>query len=453
MTTSIELQVISKILSDKTSNDELETLLSFDSSYYSVFKKHVQFIQDHYEKYHNVPDVFTFLSEFDDVELVDVGESVAYLSDEIKRNKKHILLVETFNQLKDLGEADVSDAWDYLTVQCEKASELDTSKPMDIVHQGKERIKQVEEFNRQSRIKTGFPEIDKAMYGGFSTVEELCVLVARTNTGKSWVAVKMMEAAQQQGCNVLYYSPEMQSAFIGTRFDTWRTHIQNSQLHRAQYSDEYLKYIDDLEKTSGCAFVLEDKDAPDNEVTVPFLRSFVRKNNIKLLIIDGLSYMTDSRGKRGDSDYIKYKNICDDLFRLSKQCGCAIIVMMQANRETRESKDEKGDVFPNMYNIEGSDHPARIATQVFALRQVFDRHILDIRLEKSRNASNQKPVFSYMWDINTGSMTYIPDPTQMVGTTPVTPVVKPNLPNGTTDVNIYEELSDLYLEDSENVDF
>ena len=55
-------------------------------------------------------------------------------------------------------------------------------------------------------------------------------------------------------------------------------------------------------------------------------------------------------------------------------------------------------------NIEGSDHPARIATQVFSVRQIFERHVLDIRLEKSRMANNQKPVLSYSWDINTGNI-------------------------------------------------
>ena len=116
--------------------------------------------------------------------------------------------------------------------------------------------------------------------------------------------------------------------------------------------------------------------------------------------------MTDS--KKSDTDYTKYKNLCTDLFRLSKQFGCAVVVAMQANRETKESKDDKGDPFPSLYNVEGSDHPGRIATQAFSLRQIFDKHVLDIRLEKSRIANNQKPVLSYAWDVNTGNMQYLP---------------------------------------------
>ena len=82
---------------------------------------------------------------------------------------------------------------------------------------------------------------------------------------------------------------------------------------------------------------------------------------------------------------------------------------VQANRETKENKDEKGDPWPSIYNIESSDHPARIATQVFSLRQVFDKHILDIRLEKSRTAKNDKQSFSYVWDPNTGTTELVSD--------------------------------------------
>ena len=78
---------------------------------------------------------------------------------------------------------------------------------------------------------------------------------------------------------------------------------------------------------------------------------------------------------------------------------------MQANRATKNNQSEDGvDPFPSMYELEGSDHPGRIATQVFTLRQNYKERRLDIRLEKSRNASNQKPVLSYSWDPNTGEL-------------------------------------------------
>ena len=439
MITSIELQVISKILTSDN-EDEINTLCGFDTSYYSVFKEHADFILNHRQKYGTVPDVFTFQSEYPDVTLVHVAENLSYLTSEMKRNKQHIILLETFNKLKDLGSGDVSEAWRYLSNQCERVFQLDESKPMNIIQDAKIRAEQVKEFNQQARIPTGFNEIDKVMYGGLSTVEELLLIIARTNTGKSWVCTKMMESAQKNGFPVLYYSPEMQSAFLGTRFDTWRSHFKNSQLHRGNYTQEYLNYLDKLSSESVGAYILEDKDAEDNNVNVRTLESLVRRYGIKLLIVDGLSYMTDVN--RSDTDYVKYKNICTDLFKLSKKFGCAVVIAMQANRETKDIKDDKGEPMPTLYNCEGSDHPGRIATQAFSLRQVFDKHVLDIRLEKSRNAANQKPIFSYTWDPDTGNMQYIPGDSDAsnssipsAGSTTIPAVIQNHISN-TNDINL-----------------
>ena len=64
--------------------------------------------------------------------------------------------------------------------------------------------------------------------------------------------------------------------------------------------------------------------------------------------------------------------------------------------------------FPNIYNIAGSDAIGQIATQVYAVRQIFDKHVLDIRLEKARMAPNENNVLSYSWDVNSGNMQYLP---------------------------------------------
>ena len=160
--------------------------------------------------------------------------------------------------------------------------------------------------------------------------------------------------------------------------------------------------------------------------------------------------MEDMRGKRTDTESTKYKNLCADLFQMSKKMHCAVVVVMQANRATKDNRDDKGDPFPNIYNIEGSDHPARIATQVFAMRQIFDKHVLDIRLEKSRNANNQKPEFSYAWDINTGNIQYLGD-----NTTPDLSSCAPNVSLNVAPVsNISAPSGDIVLDESDdNLEF
>lgn len=448
MISSIELQVLSKLLTTEDLQ-EIDQLASFDESYYSVFQPHAHFVLEHYRQYNEVPDVFTFQAEFPDVTLVKVAEPFEWIAQEMRKNKMHILLVETFNKLKDLSSGDIENAWKYLSNQCEKVDSLDGSSPMDIVKDAIERSDKVLEYSKQTRIPTGFDEIDKLMYGGLSTVEELLLIVARTNTGKSWVCTKMMESAQKNGFPVLYYSPEMQASYLGTRFDTWRAHFSNSDLYQGKYNEEYFNYLRDLQKQETSAYVLEDKDAANGTVNVIGIRSLVKKLGIKLVIVDGLSYMEDD--KRGDTDYIRYKNICVDLFKLSKQFGCAVVVAMQANRETKDTKDDKGEAFPGLYQVEGSDHPGRICTQAFALRQIFDKHVLDIRLEKSRIANNQKPVLSYAWDVGTGNMRYLPGDDSDAINQAIAPKVSVSSVLG--DYNMNSSREEDMLDDIDDVEF
>ena len=157
--------------------------------------------------------------------------------------------------------------------------------------------------------------------------------------------------------------------------------------------------------------------------------------------------------QKAPTDYLKYKNICNDLFKLSKTRGCAVVVAMQANRETQNCKDDKGEPFPGLMQVEGSDHPARIATQAFAIRQIFDKHVLDIRLEKSRNANNQKPVLSYAWDINTGNMQYLPngDDGSITPATSTPGSVVPVVSGVTTNIKSSDDFSNLIdMDDSDD---
>lgn len=404
MNASIELQVISKIL---TSEDEalVNELCSYDSSYYSVFSRHIEFILKHREQFGNIPDVFTFMAEFPKNALVDVTrETKEYLITGLKENKQRILLVDTFNTLKDLGSGDVMSAWEYLYQQCELASGLQDTKPMNIVADAAVRAKQVEEWAKQKRIPTGFAELDKLTYGGWSTVEEVVAIVAGTNSGKSWLCAKTLEAGHNAGFPAALYSPEMQAAYFGTRFDTWRGHFKNSELFQGKYTDDYKEYIARLQNDPVPAYIIEDKDMPEG-VSPRHLENFVRQHGIKLLIIDGISYMSDDR--RATSEYERLTHIAKDLFAISKKYGCAIIIAVQANRDTKDSKDEKGVPFPNIYNVAGAFSIVQIATQVYALRQLFDKHVFELKLEKTRMAKNEKNILSYSCDLNTGTMQYL----------------------------------------------
>ena len=406
MVVAIELQVISRIITSED-NDEIESLLAYaPEKYFNGYIDEINYIHGEYARTGQVPDRFEFQLKFPAINLVDTSKhSIQYLENELKENRKNILFIETMNKLNELSKGDINDAWKYVESRVDEVNELQDVKPMDIVHEAIERSDQIKEYAKQRRIPTGFPEIDKAMYGGFSTIEELVILVARTNSGKSWCCTKMMESAQANGFPCAYYSPEMQAEYLATRFDTWRKHFENNKLYKGEYSEDYVNYLHDLAKDENCpAYVLEDKHF-SGSVSVKVLEQFVKKHGIKLLIVDGISYMKDDENSIRDQE--KFKNIALGLFKLSKKYGCAVVLVMQANREVK-SKDSKESI-PDLFNAEGSDQPGRIATQAFGIRQIFEEHKLEIKLLKSRMSNNQNPVFAYNWSINDGNLVYLED--------------------------------------------
>ena len=227
MIQSIEVQVISRLLTTQDESD-VATLLSFDDSYFNAYLEEIKYIRKHYERYQQIPSRFDFIAQFNEFTVVDVPERIDYLVDKLREYKQYLLLVETFNKVSTMGEADTVLAWRYIEAQCDKVAGLLGNDSINIIADAAKRAEQVKEFAKQKRIPTGFAEIDKAMYGGLSTVEELLLIIARSGHGKSWVCTKIMESAQKNGFNVAYYSPEMQAAYLATRFDTWRGHFENS---------------------------------------------------------------------------------------------------------------------------------------------------------------------------------------------------------------------------------
>ena len=242
MVNSIELQVISRILTTE-SEYELDRLCSYDTSYYSIFTEQIQFILDHKENYGNVPDVFTFQAQYEDIVLIQVSESLEYLEEGLRKNKQRILFLETFNKLADLGSADVTEAWDYLALQCEKASSLDSSQPMNIVKDADKRSQQIIDFNKSSRIPTGFKEI--------KNTEDITIFT-NMNTFNNIDEKMDIHSKEQSHIVVWYYNNESTTGeFLRIKCDNvigLSDYIENLNKKQDNYIHAHYYSLDNQEK-------------------------------------------------------------------------------------------------------------------------------------------------------------------------------------------------------------
>lgn len=226
-----------------------------------------------------------------------------------------------------------------------------------------------------------------------------------TVTHNTWILLKTLVNAFLTGNRVGFISPEMSAEKIGFRFDTLNKGFSNKDLTSNKIVEDeinfnkYKTYIQELSETNNAFIVASMKDF-DKKLTVSKLRSFIIKNNLDIVGIDGLTYMSDEKHKKGDNKTVMLTNISEDLITLSNELKIPILVAVQSNRGG-VIQGEEGT--PEIENIRDSDGIAQNATKVISIRQNVDK--IDLAIKKHRDGKFGE-TFSYYWDANVGSFEF-----------------------------------------------
>ena len=397
----VSLQILNKIISTKDISIITDNNLTID--YFLEYEDEYSFIKEHFDNYKNVPDTETFINKFPDFELLEVNESDRYLVDAIREEYLYSKSVPVIKKAAELLKSDSNEASRYLQSELVNLTPNYTTPYVDIIHSNS----RVEMFEDKSNnkdkwfIPTGFEELDDIIYG-WQCGEEFVVIFARTGIGKSWVLVKTVQHAWEIGKNVGYVSPEMSADKIGYRFDTLNNHFSNMALVRGDKSkvsiDEYRQYNEKLAEHNNRILVSTPMDF-NKQVTVGKLRTFVQSNNLDMLAIDGITYMTDERYKRGDNKTTSLTNISEDLMELSCELKIPILVVVQSNRGGTE-KDT-----PDLEDIRDSDGIAHNATKVISLNQKEEALVMKIKKNRDGKIGDK---LTYLWDIDLGEFTWMP---------------------------------------------
>lgn len=396
----IQLQIINKILASQDISILENNQLTKD--YFLGYEDEFDFITQHYQQYGNVPDKSTFLSKFENFEFIDVTETDKYLVDTAREEYLYSQAVPVVKHMAELLKTDANVAVEYLLNHLDEIKPNYSVKSVDIVSDGKSRYDKFEsKLNGEKTwsITTGFPELDEIIHG-WSKGEELVVLFARTGQGKSWVLAKTLTHAWQIGENVGYISPEMSADKIGYRFDTLNKNFSNKGLVWGNSNEvdveQYKQYIEDLANQQNKFMVATPQDF-NKKITVSKLKEFVKEHNIGILGIDGITYMTDERFRKGDNKTTTLTNISEDLISLSIELEIPIIVVVQSNRGGVREDGIEGT--PELENIRDSDGIAHNATKVISLKQSGGG--LEMCIKKHRDGSTGGKL-TYVWNINKG---------------------------------------------------
>ena len=124
-------------------------------------------------------------------------------------------------------------------------------------------------------------------------------------------------------------------------------------------------------------------------------------NKLDILAVDGITYMSDERYKRGDNKTTTLTNISEDLMNLSCELKIPILIVVQSNRGG--IKDNDNDT-PDIEDIRDSDGISHNSTKVISLKQKGEGLIMEIKKHRDGRIGDK---LCYLWDIDVGEFQYV----------------------------------------------
>ena len=396
----VELQIINQIL--QTQDISILEDNQLDAEYFPEYIEEYEFISNHYKEYGNVPDKATFLSQFNDFEFVEVAESNDYLVNTIREEYLFNKAVPIVQNIAKLMKSNSNDAVEYMMKAVKELQPNYRLGGIDIIQQASQRLDAyIDRRDNQDNwfFTTGFPELDDITHG-IQRTEELILIFARTNMGKSWVLEKMCTHVWEIGFNVGYISPEMGALSVGYRFDTLHNNFSNRDLtwgNEGLDEKQYEKYIEELKQHNNKFIVATPSDF-NNKLTVTKIKQFILQHKLDIVAIDGVSYLEDERYRRGDTEAQKLTHLGEDLWNLTRDMNVPILVVAQANRTGALDKDSEET--PEVESVRGGDGLSLNASKIISLKQGPDG-VITMQIKKQRNGRVGDKI-SYNWNPDVG---------------------------------------------------
>ena len=239
-------------------------------------------------------------------------------------------------------------------------------------------------FNSGGQVSTGWPQMDKIMYGGFSR-GELNIFAGGSGSGKSLVMMNIALNWLQQGLHGVYVSLELSEELCSLRTDAMLNDISTKEIRRS-IDDTALK-IRVASKRAG-SYRIKYMPAQSN---VNDIRSFLKEYQIQtghrvdFMMIDYLDLLMPVSAKVSPNDlFVKDKYVSEELRNLSKELGVLMITASQLNRSAVE------EVEFDHSHISGGISKINTADNVFGIftsRNMRERGKYQIQCMKSRSST------------------------------------------------------------------
>ena len=238
--------------------------------------------------------------------------------------------------------------------------------------------------NNNGQNSTGWPALDKLLYGGFNR-GELQIFAGGSGSGKSLFMQNLSVNWVEAGLNGVYITLELSEGLTAMRIDSMLTNTAAKQLFKDL--DTVEMKVKMMKKKSGN---LQIKYMPAQS-TVNDIRAFCKElqiktgRNIDFMCVDYLDLLMPVSAKVSPNDlFVKDKYVSEELRNLAREMNILFVTASQLNRSAVE------EIEFDHSHISGGISKINTADNVFGIftsRAMRERGRYQIQAMKTRSSS------------------------------------------------------------------
>ena len=274
-------------------------------------------------------------------------------------------------------------------------------------------------FNSGGQVSTGWPSLDRILYGGFSR-GELNIFAGGSGSGKSLVMMNIALAWLEQGLSGAYISLELSEELVGLRTDAMLSSMSTKDIRKDLETAE-LK-IKMFGKKAG-QYRVKSLPAQSNINDVrSYLKEVQVQTGIKVdfIMVDYLDLLMPASVKVNPNDqFIKDKYVAEEVRNLAQELGILLVTASQLNRgAVEEIEFDHSHIAGGISKINTADN----VFGIFTSRAMKERGRYQLQCMKTRtsNGTGQKVELDY--NVETMRITDLPE-----DATPVNSFKKSNI--------------------------
>ena len=303
-----------------------------------------------------------------------------------------------------LKAADMLEKGDYNPVEklIKDAVQISLTKDMGTDYFADPKLRIEKYYNSGGQVSTGWQQLDKLLYGGFSR-GELNIFAGGSGSGKSLVMMNIALSWLQAGLSGVYVSLELSEELCALRTDAMLTGMGTKDIRKD--IDTTTMKVRLVSKKAG-NYQIKGFPAQSN---VNDIRAYLKEYQIQtgkkvdFVMVDYLDLVMPVSAKVSPNDlFVKDKYVSEELRNLAKELNVLFVTASQLNRgAVEEIEFDHSHIAGGLSKINTADN----VFGIFTSRAMKERGRYQIQCMKSRSSTGVGQKIDLDYDIDTMRIT------------------------------------------------